>query len=119
MVDWRPDPNISDGGHLAELGRRYPEACLICAHIGGGGDWEWTAKALRGADIVHLDTSGSVVDDGMVELAAEILGVDRLLFGCDMSMTAGVGKIRGARLSAAAKRKVWGGNMQKILAMRG
>ncbi len=112
-------PNISDGGHLAELGRRYPEACLICAHIGGGGDWEWTAKALRGADNVYLDTSGSVVDDGMVELAAEILGVERLLFGCDMSMTAGVGKIRGARLSEAAKRKVWGENMQKILAMRG
>ena len=35
-------PHISDGGHLAELGRRYPEAMLICAHIGGGGDWQWT-----------------------------------------------------------------------------
>lgn len=34
-------PNISDGGHLAELGRRYPEARLICgmsaaAAIGSG-----------------------------------------------------------------------------------
>ena len=42
-----------------------------------------------------LDTSGSVIDEGMIEMAAEILGVDRLLFGCDMSMTAGMGKIRG------------------------
>lgn len=112
-------PRISDGGHLAELGRRYPEARLICAHVGGGGDWEWTIKALRHAPNVFLDTSGSVTDEGIVEMAAEILGVDRLLFGCDMSMTAGVGKIRAARLSPQAKQKVLGGNMTRLLAMRG
>jgi len=28
-------PHLSDGGHLAELARRYPEAKLICAHICG------------------------------------------------------------------------------------
>ncbi len=112
-------PNISDGGHLAELARRYPEAQLICAHVGGGGDWEWTVKALRHADNVFLDTSGSVTDEGIVELAAEILGVDRLLFGCDMSMTAGVGKIRGARLNVAAKRRIFGENMKQLLSIRG
>ena len=53
-------PRISDGGHLAELARRYPEAKLICGHICGGGDWEWTIKALRHAPTVFLDTSGSV-----------------------------------------------------------
>ncbi len=37
-------PHISDGGHLAELSRRYPEVMLICAHICGGGDWEWTIQ---------------------------------------------------------------------------
>ena len=113
-------PNISDGGHLAELGRRYPEARLICAHIGGGGDWEWTIKAMRhGSPNLFLDTSGSVIDEGMIEMAAEVLGVDRLLFGCDMSMTPGVGKIRGARLDPLAKRKILGENMMQILKMRG
>lgn len=111
-------PNISDGGHLAELGRRYPEAQLICAHVGGGGDWEWTIKALRHAENVYLDTSGSVTDEGMIEMAADALGADRLLFGCDMSMTAGVGKIRAADLGAADKAKILGGNMQRILAKR-
>ncbi len=109
-------PNISDGGHLAELGRRYPEARLICAHIGGGGDWEWTIKALRHAPNVYLDTSGSVIDEGIVELAAQTLGVDRLLFGCDMSFTAGVGKIRGANLSAEAKHRILSGNLLRLLA---
>lgn len=111
-------PRISDGGHLAELGRRYPEARLICGHVGGGGDWEWTIKALRHAPNVYLDTSGSVIDEGIIEMAAQVLSVDRLLFGCDMSMTAGVGKIRGAQLSDADKEKILGGNMRKLLAMR-
>jgi hypothetical protein len=112
-------PNISDGGHLAELGRRYPEARLICAHVGGGGDWEWTIKALRHAPNVFLDTSGSVTDEGIVDMAAKILGVDRLVFGCDMSMTAGVGKIRAARLSPEDKQKILGDNMMQLLKMRG
>ena len=112
-------PNISDGGDLAELARRYPEAMLICAHIGGGGDWEWTIKALRNAPSVYLDTSGSVIDEGIVEMAVRVLGVDRVLFACDNSMTAGVGKMRGARLGPEDKQKILGGNMTKILKMRG
>jgi uncharacterized protein len=111
-------PNISDGGNLAELGRRYPEAMLICAHVCGGGDWEWTIKALRGASNVYLDLSGSVTDDGVVEMAARVLGVDRLLFGCDMSMTAGVGRIRGADLDADEKENILGVNMREILRRR-
>lgn len=39
-----PQPRISDGGTFAELARRYPKAMLICAHVCGGGDWEWTIK---------------------------------------------------------------------------
>lgn len=112
-------PRISDGGHLADLAKRYPEAMLICAHIGGGGDWEWTVKALRHAKSVYLDTSGSVIDDGMLDMALRTLGPDRLLFGCDMSFTAGVGKMRALECSDEDRRKILGGNMQKILARRG
>ena len=111
-------PRISDAGMIAELAARYPEAMIICGHIGGGGDWEWAAKALRPAPKGYMDTSGSVVDDGIIEMAARILGVERLLFGCDMSMTAGIGKIRGADLSDRAKRRILGENMQAILAAR-
>jgi len=114
----QPQPRISDGGHLAELARRYPEAMLICGHLGGGGDWEWTIKALRNAASVYLDTSGSVIDEGMIEMAAKILGVDRIVFGCDMSMTAGVGKIRSATLAAADKEQILGRNMHGILSRR-
>ncbi len=114
----KDQPRISDGGHLAELASRYPEAMLICAHISGGGDWEWTIKALRHAPNVLLDTSGSVTDEGTVEMAVAVVGTDRVVFGCDSSMTAGVGKIRGANLSAQDKQKILGGNMMRLLRRR-
>jgi uncharacterized protein len=113
-----PQPRISDGGALAELARKYPEAMLICAHIAGGGDWEWTIKSLRDTATVFLDTSGSVPDEGIVEMAVRTLGADRLLFGCDMSMTASVGRLRSADLSDGDRKKILGGNMQRILARR-
>ena len=112
-------PRISDGGMLAELGQRYPEAMLICGHIGGGGDWEWTIKALRAQPTVYLDTSGSVVDEGMIEMAHRYLGADRLLFACDLSMTAGIGKLRGANIPDRAKSRIFGENMLRILKQRG
>ena len=93
--------------------RRYPEARLICAHICGGGDWEWTIKALRHAPSVYLDTSGSVTDDGVVNMAARTLGVDRLLFGCDMSLTAGVGRIRAADSARRTRRRSWEGTWRR------
>ncbi len=116
---YHEQPNISDGGDLAVLAGRYPEARLICGHVGGGGDWEWTIKAVRPAPNVYLDTSGSVFDAGMIDMAVRALGPERLLFGCDLSFTAGVGKIRGAGLSREAHRLVMGGNMQALVAWRG
>ena len=111
-------PRLTDGGHLAELARRYPEAMLICAHISGGGDWEWTIKTARHAPNLMLDTSGSVTDADTVDMAAAVVGVDRLVFGCDSSMTAGIGKIRGADLSTQDKQKILGGNMTRLLGRR-
>lgn len=108
-------PRSSDGGNLAELAARYPEAMLIYAHISGGGDWEWTVKSLRHSPNVMLDISGSVTDYGSVDMAVAVAGVDRVVFGCDSSMTACVGKIRGANLSPQDKEKIMGGNMRRLL----
>ena len=120
-VSWlsTAQPRISDGSAFAEIGKRYPEAMIICGHICGGGDWEWEIKALRNAPTIYLDTSGSVADDGVVEMAVDVLGAERLLFACDMSFTASVGRMRSADLSPAAKDKIYGSNMQGILSRRG
>ncbi len=115
---WAAQPNMSHAGDFVQVARVYPEAMLIEAHIGGGGDWEWAIKQLRQAPSVYLDTSGSVIDAGMVEMAARELGVDRLLFGTDMTMEGGVGKVLGADLTAAQKKKVFWENMKQILDRR-
>ena len=75
-------------------------------------------QGLARAQNVFLDTSGSVPDDGVIEMAARVLGPGRLVFGCDMSMTASMGRIRAADMSAADKEKILGGNMQAILKAR-
>ena len=116
--EWARQPRMSHAGDFVQAARLYPEAVFIEGHLGGGGDWEWATKQLRDAPSVYLDTSGSVVDAGMVEFAAAELGVERLLFGTDMTMEGGVGKVAGARLAPAAKERVFWRNMQGILDRR-
>ena len=67
---------------------------------------------------VYLDVAGSVIDDGTVEVALATLGADRLLFACDMSMTASVGRIRGAEIREEDRKKILGANMRRILNRR-
>jgi uncharacterized protein len=112
-------PNISDAGHMARMAGQYPEAKLIVGHIGGGGDWEWVIKAAAEAPSLCADTSGSVVDEGMIEAAVARLGADKLLFACDMSYTAGVGKLAGARLSEADRRQIAGANFLRLVGREG
>ena len=111
-------PRISSGEHFVEAARHYPEAMLICGHLGGGGDWEWQIKALREAPSVYTDTSGSVIDAGMIERAVRDLGPDRLLFATDMNHARGVGKILDADITERQRQKIFGENFQKILDRR-
>jgi len=111
-------PRISDAEHFANAARRFPEALLIEAHIGGGGDWEWAIKHLRDVSSVYVDTSGSVIDEWMIDRCVQELGVHRLLFGTDMSMEAGVGKILDASLSDEERQMVFGKNYMSLLARR-
>lgn len=111
-------PRISDASHFVSVARKYPEAILIEAHIGGGGDWEWALKHLREAPSVYLDTSGSVVDEWMIDRCVQELGVERLLFATDMTMEGGVGKVLDAHLTSDERRRILSGNFEAILARR-
>ncbi len=118
---WWPlpgQPNISDAADMGKVLAQYPELKLIYGHICGGGDWEWTLRALRDAPGLYADTSGSVVDEGVIEKAVEMVGVERLLFACDMSMTAGVGKLLAADISEADREMIFSGNMRRLLGGR-
>jgi predicted TIM-barrel fold metal-dependent hydrolase len=85
---------ISDALDLLELAARHPAASFILAHIGGGGDWAHSLRALREAPNVWVDLSGSGVDRGMLELCLECVGHERLVWGTDLTMDTGWAKLR-------------------------
>ncbi|HBE13932.1 MAG TPA: amidohydrolase [Clostridiales bacterium] len=99
-------PKLSAGHHFANIARLYPEANIIMAHIGGGGDWQWQIKAITDSPSIVTDISGSVVDAPMIEDAIKRLGARRILFGTDGSYEAGVGKILGANISEEDKKTI-------------
>jgi uncharacterized protein len=109
-------PLVSYGEHFTELSKRYPEAMLIHAHVGGGGDWEWTIRAMRGcSENVFADVSGSNLDDQQVEFAVHEMGADRVLFGSDGTMAGSTGKVLDATLTDAERFAIFYGNAARIL----
>jgi len=89
-----PNQEISDALDLVELASRHPTASFILAHIGGGGDWAHSLRALRDAANIWVDLSGSGVDRGMLELCVECVGPARLVWGTDLTMDTGWAKLR-------------------------
>src|SRR5207249_1411158 len=91
--DW-PGQKASDGQEFAALAVRPPQVRFILAHIGGGGAWEHSLTAVRATPNVYVDLSGSGVDGGMLEGCLEAAGVERLLWGTDLTMDSGWAKLR-------------------------
>lgn len=112
-------PHVSDGTHFAQIAKRYPEANIIMAHITGGGDWEWSLKAIEHCPNIVTDLSGSVCDCDAVEQTVRYLGADRVLWGTDGSVSAGIGKIIGADIPEEDKKKILSGASYKRFLERG
>jgi len=91
--DW-PGQEASDASELCTLARRHPDAAFILAHIGGGGDWLHSLHASADVPNVYVDLSGSGVDGGMLEACIESVGVNRLLWGSDITMDTAWAKLR-------------------------
>jgi len=91
--DW-PGQEASDAAELAALAGRHPKIHFILAHIGGGGDWRHSLPVVASHRNVLIDLSGSGVDGGMLEACCDTVGVERLLWGSDLTMDAGWAKLR-------------------------
>lgn len=91
--DW-PGQEASDATELCTLARRHPEVAFILAHIGGGGDWLHSLHAVADVPNVYVDLSGSGVDGGMLEACIASVGVNRLLWGSDITMDTAWAKLR-------------------------
>lgn len=119
---WRHGDNplsTTHAGDFIEVAERYPEAMIICGHIGGGGDWEHMCILLREAPGVYADTSGSVTDSRMIDLAVEYLGAERLLFATDVNYETAVGKIMHADLTHEQREMIFFDNFNNLLKRAG
>jgi predicted TIM-barrel fold metal-dependent hydrolase len=110
-------PRLSNAAHFLSAAKMFPDTTLIQAHIGGGGDWEWNLRVLETCPPnVYMDTSGSVIDRGIVDRTIATLGVDRVLFATDGSLEEGVGKLLEADLKPDEQATVFAGNARSLLA---
>ncbi len=106
----------SDPADTALLGRRYPTAKIIMAHL--------TASGLRGTleiqDVpnVYVDTSAYLPFAGRLEFALEKLGADRVLYGTDLvirDIPAQLGRILGTKMSDEDRDKILYANAANLL----
>lgn len=112
-----PNQEISDALDLMALADRHPATRFILAHIGGGGDWAHSLRALATVPNIWVDLSGSGVDRGMLELCVACVGAERLLWGTDLTIDTGLAKLRALRamgLSAGAMEAVRWKNAQRV-----
>lgn len=89
-----PGQEASDARELGELAARHPDVRFLLAHIGGGGDWLHSLPVVRTLANVFVDLSGSGVDGGMLEACLDAIGVERLLWGSDLTIETGWAKLR-------------------------
>ncbi|HTS89717.1 MAG TPA: amidohydrolase family protein [Gemmatimonadales bacterium] len=113
--EW-PGQEASDGVELCRLAARHGEVAFILAHIGGGGDWQHTLRAVRRHPNVYLDLSGSGVDGGMLDSALRAVGSERLLWGADVTLCTGWAKLRYLErvLRPVDLELVTGGNARRL-----
>ncbi len=91
--EW-PGQEASDATELAGLAERHLATDFIMAHLGGGGDWSHSLRAVREVPNVWVDLSGSGVDVDMLEAALNEIGPDRLLWGADITLGTAWAKLR-------------------------
>jgi predicted TIM-barrel fold metal-dependent hydrolase len=118
---WRRGTRLAKGyqtlpSQVCDLASSFPRVPIIMAHMGG--DWEDGLREVADPDNLLVDTSGSIVESGMVEEAVEILGARRVVYGSDapgVGYMPNIGKVLSAGIGDREKALILGGNMQELI----
>lgn len=107
--------NESTGAHVAALAKRYPEAKLVMAHLGG--NCYHGVRAIRDTPNVMTDFSGSIFRGDDLNYTIDQLGAERVLFGSDMpgSYLVNLGQVEEANLTAEQKDLIYYKNALRML----
>jgi predicted TIM-barrel fold metal-dependent hydrolase len=91
--EW-PGQEASDATELVALAQRHLATDFIMAHLGGGGDWAHSLRAVADMPNVWVDLSGSGVDVDMLDAVLDTVGPERMLWGADITLGTAWAKLR-------------------------
>ncbi len=103
---------------IAQLARRFPQGQFIMAHFGA--QFEHGLRAIEHCDNVAVDYAGSINEKGAYEMALDILGPERVLFGTDLpgaDYYVNAGRVLELDVDDAVKQQLFAGNMERILGL--
>lgn len=102
---------------------RFPDIPIVCAHWGGGLPFYALMPEVKTAlDNVFFDTAASpfLYRPEIFKYVAEILGVDKILFGTDyplMSQSRVIKQLQSLNMGEEAEALILGGNAKKLLGL--
>ncbi|HEX4812994.1 MAG TPA: amidohydrolase family protein [Nonomuraea sp.] len=107
-------------GVFTSIADRHPEIPLLLGHGGLDYGLDRVVAAVRERPSIHLDLTGPLSWQGVVEFLVGELGADRLVFGSDLPFTnAGLqlGGLVYADIDDADKRRILGGNAAPLFGL--
>ncbi|MEK6570880.1 MAG: amidohydrolase family protein, partial [Bacteroidota bacterium] len=105
---------------MLDTAARFPNISFLLAH--SGASFKDARKAIEVAKRrknVYLEITLTAVTYGVIEFMVDELGADRVVFGTDQPLRDPIpqfGWMAYTRLSEKDKRKIFGENMQRIIA---
>ncbi len=112
---WAKAEEFEDVDRLAAA---YPRASFILAHSGVSDSVEAYGRVAREHANVYLDLCMSLTPPGHVDRLVAAAGLDKVLWGSDatfLNMAHQLGKVLGARLDDADKRRLLSTNARRLL----
>jgi predicted TIM-barrel fold metal-dependent hydrolase len=101
---------------------RYPGITFILAHAGCDyGVAQGCARLAKARPNIVLEITYTTLTRGVIEYLVGEIGADRVLYGSDLPMrdpSPQLGWVAYARISEADKRKILGGNIERLMSLR-
>ena len=101
---------------VASLARRYPHGQFIMAHMGA--QFEHGLHAVADCPNVTVDYAGSINEKGAYELALELLGPERVVFGTDLpggDYYINAGRVLEMEVADSVKQQIFADNIWRLL----
>ncbi|MEV0630882.1 amidohydrolase family protein [Nonomuraea wenchangensis] len=100
---------------------RYPQVPLLLGHAGLDYGLDRVVAAVAERPNIHLDLTGPLSWEGVVEFLTREVGAERLVFGSDipfMNAALQLGGLVYAQVDDAAKRLILGGNAAPLFGLK-